>query len=245
MRCPPARLPASSRVSRLALLPPLLLAVGCGERESTAPPLAASVSLSVTATVEGTTGPEVRMRDPAHELVIERVALVLEGVELSGAGGDAPLEHRPFVLDVPLHGVVRSLLATAVAPGRYPAMRLRLRPPARSDPHTLPILLDHPDVEGVSVRVEGRWDGEPFTFGRPLDDVQQIALTPPLEVEGRTTNLTLSLDVGSWFRAPDGTLMDPRALEGDTPPGRAVEERIRASFAAFEDADVDGVAGGD
>lgn len=232
------------RIARSAQALLLSLAVAACSSEGTTPTRAASVSLSVVATVEGVTGPDAAARGPEHTLHIDRVGLVVGGLELAGVSGDQPLEPGPFLIEVPLDGTVRSLIAATVPPGRYAAMRLKLWPPDAADPESQGVLIDHPDVEGLSVRVEGRWDGVAFTYGRALDDVRLLALQPPVEVMGRTANVTLTLDVGSWFRSPDGTLIDP-ALAGDgTPLGAEVEERIRASFAAFEDADADGVAGG-
>lgn len=220
------------------------LATGCSS-DGTSPTRAASVSVSITAAVEGAVGPGAVARDPDHALRIDRVGLVVDGVDLDGPDGAERLERGPFLLDVPLDGGVRSLIAATVPSGRYGAMRVQLRPPLSTEPGDLGLLGSHPDLEGISVRVEGRWDEAPFVYERGLDDVRLLSLDPPVEVVGRTVNVTLTLDVGSWFRGGDGVLVDPRDALGDVPLAFEVEERIRGSFSAFEDPDADGVAGGD
>lgn len=223
---------------------PLLLAAAACSSDGTTPVRAASVSVSVGATVEGAVGPDAVARGPEHTLRIDRVGLVVSGLELAGADGDEPLEAGPFLLDVPLDGTVRSLIAATVPPGRYDAVRLELWPLNATEPADQGLLVVHPDVEGLSVRVEGRWDGAPFVYGRALGGVRLLALEPPVEVWGRTANVTLALDVGSWFRRDDGTLVNPADAGDGTPAGAEVETRILASLRAFEDADADGVAGG-
>lgn len=235
-----------SRLSRRRVAGVLLalVSVAACSSDGTTPTRAASVSLSVTATVEGAVGPDAAARGPEHTLHIDRVGLVVAELALSGVDGDESLEAGPFLLDLPLDGTVRSLVAATVPPGRYEAMQLQLWPLNASEPDDHGLLLVHPDVEGLSVRVEGRWNGEPFVYGRALDAVRRLELHPPVEVRGRTANVTLMLDVGSWFRRDDGTLVNPADAGEGSPAGASVEARIHASFQAFEDADADGVAGG-
>lgn len=223
------------------------------------PEPAASVSLSITASVggamsDGTTIPGVAFADGHHVLSLQRVTLVVGAVSLrdaavadcvapvSAVGGCEVLERGLVLLEAPLDGSVRSLVAALVRPGRYDALGLQLHAPDRNDPRDSTFLRLHGGFEGTSVRVEGLWDGEPFTFERTLDEERWVDVTPLWAESGRTVNITLRLDPSSWFRSDDGFLVDPRVASLDPVAAAAVESRIRTSIAAFEDEDVDGFA---
>ena len=226
---------------------------------SLAPEQAASVSLSITASVsgamdDGATPAGVAFADGHHLLSLQRVTLVVGAVTLREAGvedcvagadpvpGCALLERGPVLLEAPLDGSVRSLVAALVRPGSYDALGLTIHAPDRTDARDSTFLQRHDDFEGISVRVEGLWDGEPFIFERTLDEERWVDVTPFRVESGRTANITLRLDPSSWFRSESGLLVDPRAASLDPEAAAAVESRIRTSIAAFEDDDVDGIA---
>ncbi len=233
----------------------LIVSVGvtaCSEG-GTGPALVSSVSLSVTARSAGPDG--AVFNDGIHELILLRTALVVRGVALSRAGGAAcsaggatssgcqPLEERPFLLDIPLDGSVRTLVAAAVPAARYDEVRVALHVPSPDSAVDGGLLSLHPEFAGAAVRVEGTWDGEPFEFVSTLGEVWTVALRPPVDVGGRTTNLTVRLDVGEWFVATDGHLIDPRLAVPGGDVAAQIDARIRASFEAFGDPDADGMEG--
>lgn len=187
----------------------------------------------------------LQIGDGAHELVFDRITLVVAEVGLAAGQGSVVLEERVFLLEVPVGGGVRPLMASAVAPGRYDGVRIGLHAPDLDDPADHGLLSAHPELAGVSIRVEGRWDGEPFTWVRAMDELRLVSLTPPVEIWGRTANVTLQLDVASWFRDDAGGLVDPAEAVGDHPSAAGVVSRIRTSFAAFEDPDADGAPSDD
>jgi hypothetical protein len=88
----------------------------------------------------------------------------------------------------------------------------------------------------------GRYNGELFEFTQDLDEEQEVELSPPLVVEegAQPTNVTVAIDVVTWFVAPDGSLIDPRTAEDGGPNEGLVEENIRNSIEGFEDEDEDG-----
>lgn len=88
----------------------------------------------------------------------------------------------------------------------------------------------------------GRYDGESFEFMQDLDVEQEVELSPPLVVEegAQPMNVTLLIDVTTWFVAPDGSLIDPRTAGDGGPNEGLVEDNIRASIDGFEDEDEDG-----
>ena len=226
---------------------------GCAEG-SVQPERSASVSLSISASTNGASIDGETFTDGVHLLTLSRVRLVVAGVTLREDGvpacpaadspgyGCAVLEPGLVLLEAPLDGSVRSLVASLIRPGRYAALGLRLHAPSRDVPDDSAFLAIHGGFEGTAVRVEGLWDGEAFTFERTLDVERWVALSPLSVESGRTVNLTLRLDPSTWFRSEDGMLVDPRVAALDPVAGAAVESRIRTSIAAFQDEDVDGIA---
>ncbi|MEQ9568812.1 MAG: hypothetical protein RLN75_01370 [Longimicrobiales bacterium] len=233
------------RLAAVALAASVLGGTAACSDGGTSPDRAASVSVYITTAPIAADSGSASLVDGTHRLTLDRVALVVSEVGLAAGTGGQSLEDDPFLLDVPVGGGVRSLLAAAVAPGRYDGVRIGLHAPDPDDPADQAFLAAHPDLAGASVRVEGSWNGEPFTWTRALDEVRVVALEPPLDVWARTANVTLLLDVGSWFRAADGSLIDPATAMGDAPMAAVVESRIRASFAALVDPDADGTASDD
>ena len=64
---------------------------------------------------------------------------------------------------------------------------------------------------------------------------------PPLVVSDvGTTDITLFIDIGTWFRASDNMLIDPSSANAGGPNESTVENNIRNSFNSFEDEDHDG-----
>ena len=224
----------------------LLVALPACSDGGAGPEAAASVSLSVAAGVgSGSPGGLWGLSDGVHELALRAVRVVVGEVALTEGGAGEPLESGPFLMEVPGDRAVRSWVASAVPAGRYDGLRLAIHTPDVTRPADADFLAEHPTLDGVAVRIEGEWDGAPFRRDFALEDARLLLVDPPLEVRGRTANVTLHLDVASWFREPDGTLTDPVAIQPGTPEAAAVEGRIRDSFTAYEDPDADGVAGGD
>jgi hypothetical protein len=89
-------------------------------------------------------------------------------------------------------------------------------------------LTAHPDFEGISVKVVGVFtDAEgaahEFTFTSRMNVVSAINFDEPVTVGAGTTNLTIDVDVGSWFTGAAGAVIDPtnpanqRAIEQNIP----------------------------
>jgi hypothetical protein len=224
---------------------------------SAAAPSAAAASFAVSSPEPGT------FTDGVNTLVLTRVQLVLREIELKRADRDAlcrgseaedddceELELRPRLLDVPLSSGPEQTFTATVAPGSYDEIEFEIHKPeddAGDDDFDAAFLQQHPEFRRVSVRVEGSWNGEPFTFTSRLDAEQEIHLDPALVVgeDSGDTALTLFVDLTRWFATPAGSLVDPRtANEGGANEG-LVAENIRASIDAFEDRDDDGRRDGD
>ncbi len=79
----------------------------------------------------------------------------------------------------------------------------------------------------------------PWSF-RPILPGQLRSLPLVVEEGAQPTNVTLLIDVTTWFVALDGSLIDPRTAGNGGPNEGLVEDNIRASIDGFEDEDEDG-----
>jgi hypothetical protein len=196
--------------------------------------------------------------DGTHTLVLDRVEMVIKEVELkrisdddcddlSGTDHDAceAFEVGPILLDLPLDGSVAQVVASEVPPDTYDELEFDVHKPDDDTPADLQFLQQNPGFKDVSIRVEGSFDGESFVFLQDLNEERELDLIPPLVVEGGfgTVNLTLELDVSSWFRTPGSGLLDPRTANKGEVNEDLVEENIKASIRAFPDSDRDGREG--
>ncbi len=121
-------------------------------------------------------------------------------------------------------------------------MELEIHKPSSGDTSDRTFLQAHPAFAGVSIRVEGTFDGADFTFTQSLDAEKEFGLVPPLVVgpEAEPVNLTPRVDLATWFARADRSLVDPRSAGPGGPGYEVVKENIERSFHAFEDDDCDG-----
>ena len=158
-------------------------------------------------------------------------------------------EIGPVLLDLPLDGsgVAQAFEIPGVPAGTYDEVEFEIHTP-ENDPGDDQFLLDHPEFDGVSIRVTGTFDdgqgggAQPFTFESNMSQEQEMDLVPPLVVgEGSVANVTLQVDVSAWFYAADGvTLIDPATASTGQPNESVVEENIQDSLHVYEDDDMDG-----
>lgn len=200
-----------------------------------------AMAASETYTVGGTT------------LVLSRVQLVLREIELkrtedsttcsddSEGGSDdncEEIEFGPILLDLPLNGSVSQVVTVEADTGTYRELEFEVHKP-EDDGEDAAFLAQHPDFRRVSIRVEGTWNGTPFVFLSDLEVEQELDLVPPLRIEAAgNTDLTLRVDLRSWFLNSGGTaLINPAtANQGQSAEG-LVKENITRSFEAFENDD--------
>lgn len=199
------------------------------------------------------------------QIVIDQVEIVLRQVRFEGVGSSecedaasgpeaasgpgecGEFRAGPTLLDLPLGaGVVQTFSATVPA-GAYSAIQAQIHRPT-DDNGDAAFLAEHPDFDGVSIRVTGTYlkAGDavpvPFTYTTDLTSVLNIELDQPIDVAaGATLDVTLNIDLSTWFADTSaGRLVDPAlALDGQ-PLEALVEQNIRTSFHAFEDANGDG-----
>jgi hypothetical protein len=189
------------------------------------------------------------------EIVIDEVQLVLRKVRLDGAPtascpedaeGDsqcAGLRLGPTLFDLPLGEGAEPIFSAAVPVGIYGRIKFQIHRPTDAN-EDADFLADHPELEDISIRVLGSYNGAPFTFTSDLTEVEDVVFAEPVEVAvDEEVQVTLHVDVAGWFASEDGTgLVDPSQANGGAPFESLVERQIRESFRAFHDGDLDGAA---
>ena len=187
---------------------------------------------------------EVVLREIEFERAEEATGCGEDEGEVEGSEDDAceEFETGPMLLALPLDGTVSEEQMVTIGAGTYDEMEYDIHR-LGDDPLDLAFLAEpgNEGLEGVSVRVTGQWDGVDFTYTADIDVEVEMDFGEPLVIaEGQDYNITLSIDVASWFY--DGfALTDPNSALTGGPNEELVENRIEASFEGFEDNDHDGV----
>lgn len=241
-----------------------MFAAACSDSTSLSP-IAETGSVSLSFFVPQGTGGQASIGGPQGAitqdvgddvLTIDRVAMVVREIELkrqfeiceddsSGDNDDCEeFEVGPFLAELPLDGSMATTFSIVVPDGVYDELEFEIHKPDDDSVEDLDFLVDHPEFKGVSIRVEGTFNGEAFVFLQDLNEDQEMNLNPPLEVPGvdgpGPINLTLSVDVSTWFVNADGSLIDPESANHGNDLEDVVEENIENSIDAFEDDDRDG-----
>jgi len=197
-------------------------------------------------------GAPVEYTDGTNTLVISSVEMVVKEMEIkraeytsqcdSTASHDQceELESGPYLLDLPLSAGATSVVTVDVLPGTYDEFEFKVHVPS-DDAENADFLAAHPDFNGVSIRVTGTWNGASFTYETDVSAEQEMELAPPLVVtDAGTSDFTLYIDIGTWFRANDNSLIDPSSANNGGPNESVVNSNITSSFDAFEDENHDG-----
>ena len=215
-----------------------------------------SISLSVTVPQAGATQSVVSparfdlvYTDGSSTLTLTSVELVLREIELERVDDDScdstfegeddaceEFEAAPRVFPLPMDGATESVLSISDVPeGLYDELEIEVHK-ISDDPEDAGILATRPDLSDVSIRAEGDVDGTPFVFTTGVEEEFEFVLSPPIDPSAGPVNVTLAVDVESWFRATDGGILDP----SDEANRSEIENNIQQSFEAFEDSDGDG-----
>lgn len=255
----------SSYSRRSAWMPVTLLATlaACGGDPLASNGGATNLSVSFAssgALATNAAGRALLVGSMADTLVISTVQLVLNDVELQRADvsscpdtmpvrtdrdrssddrGCSRLDLGPMLLDVPLDSTGASKLAVSIPAGAYREIEFELdkvKTGSRASAAESLFVAQHPEFRDVTVRVTGTYRGAPFTFLSHVEAEVEFEFSPPLTVEsGVNDNITVSLDLGRWFRGETGALLPPT-----TENQSRIEQNIVTSFDAYGDRDRDG-----
>lgn len=223
-----------------ALIASAVIAVaGCGGSNA--------ISLSIRAGAPLTSAASRSALTLSNGIVLSRVRVVVTKVELELAktadAGPADLEEHemkagPFLIDLSgqsLDGGAPATIASAGLPaGTYKEIKFKIHKlqDSESGVSTDPAL-QAMATAGASIIVDGTIDGAAFTFSTPMDVEQELEGSYVLS---STSNLTLNVDVTSWFGGAGSARLDPRV---DTARS-GIESNIQHSFKAFRDDNKDG-----
>jgi hypothetical protein len=185
-----------------------------------------------------------------HTLVITSAAVSLSRLELATvdsagcADDDHPehdddrcheLETGPTLVDLPTDNSVVSVLSLQLPAGTYRALEAKIRPVRTDDNGGSAFLTAHPEFANASVRVEGTFDGTPFTYTGSPNASLELRFDPPITVGSTATTVTVHVSIDRWFANGSGNLVDPATANAGGANEQLVRDNVRRSFHAFED----------
>jgi len=130
-----------------------------------------------------------------------------------------PIRVDPVQVNLPLDGTTKVILDALVPAGSYLGLRAKLE-----------------SVNVVGVFTDAGGTDHAFTFTSDAHAGVSVNFAAPIMVDAGTSNLTINVDVSSWFKDASGAILDPTNVANQ----ESIEHAIRASFHAFEDDNHDG-----
>ena len=168
------------------------------------------------------------------ELTRARIAVRRLRVERHDRQSEIEISQGPLLLDASgdaLAGALLQLVTGSVPAGTYDKLKIDIHSVAAAPAGPFDDLVKR----GASILLEGTVDGQPFTFASALE--AELEHEGTFALGSAASNITLNVDVSRWFKAADGSRLDPR----DSASQAGIAANLRASFSAFEDDDEDGV----
>jgi hypothetical protein len=213
---------------------------------------AAATSNGVQASITSAPG-QLTVSLGEDEIVFNQIQLVLRKIRLDGGPtascpedgeGDSQcgdIRLGPVLFDLPLAAEAEPTLTALVPVGTYDGFKFQLHRPSNATSDA-DLVAEHPEMEDISIRAVGTYNGTSFTFSSDLTDVEDVSLPQSVEVsEQGELPLTLFVDAAGWFANASGTgLIDPTQANDGGSYEAEVEQNIRESFRAFRDGDADG-----
>ncbi|MEP6572338.1 MAG: hypothetical protein ABJD11_06565 [Gemmatimonadota bacterium] len=187
-------------------------------------------------------------------LVIDTVRLVLRKIELERVAGsgvcdsssfeghaDDHADHceevkaGPLAIDLPLGAGASQQFTVALDTGTYDQLHVRIHE-LENKASDQALLATHPELAGASMMVTGSFNGTPFVYTNAISADMESALVPPVTVGASgTADLTLLVDISTWFSNGGTALVDPSTANAGGANEQLVRNNIRNSFKAFED----------
>lgn len=244
-----------------------LAACGDSTAPAGAPPVSLSFAAKSTAPVfsrqSSGARPDIVITVGSGSLTITRAQLVFRDVKLEGiattscvgdddgpdgdvsssskAGDDDCNEVKlgPMLVDLPLSGAPETAATIGLPQGSYREIKLKVHAPESGSSRDVGFLAANPSFAGVSVRVEGTYNGQPFVYTSNVEAEAEMEFSTPFVVAGGT-NLTIAVNLNGWFRDSSGNLIDPATAASGGANEATVENNIKASFDAYRDDNRDG-----
>ena len=189
-------------------------------------------------------------------VIVRSAALVVRKVELKrveatqcdavvGNSDCEEFETGPTLATLPLGSTATETVISVDAPaGMYDRLEFEIHKPEA--PEDASFIASNPLFDGVSIRVTGTYSQagtrSDFTFMSDLNAQQEAQLPTPLTVSaGQAANVTLRVDIASWFlNAAGSALVNPASANKGQANENVVRDRIQASIEAFRDDNHDG-----
>jgi len=152
----------------------------------------------------------------------------------------AAIRVGPYLVDVPVSGADGARVAVEVPAGTYSSIRLWLHKVTSSDSADVAFRQANPDFRDISLRLEGTFNGTPFTFVNDVNAKLTVPLAEPLVVGTGGDDVTVTIDLSTWFLRSSGGLYSPAAANTPGQVRAQVQNNIRSAFRAFKDKNKDG-----
>lgn len=233
--------------------------VGVGFRLATTPTVSASVSGSSngsTPVVAAATTAGFSIKSGTDEIVITKAQVVVKNVKLKSVAAtcasrdddddkddddDCPsIRVGPFLVNVPVNGTDGGRVSVGVPAGTYSAIRFDIHKVTSGDSADRVFRQENPDFRDISVRLEGTYNTRPFIFTHDVNAKLDVPLTKPAEIGTNGDNVTVTLDMSTWFTKPGTGLYNPSEANVAGFVRAKIQNNIRASFRAFRDKNRDG-----
>ena len=239
--------------SLLKVAAPLLVvgAMACGNTSSpNSRPVSVSFSSQAPTTVGAALG-DITVTAGTNTLVMTKAQVVVRRIKLEQSAtttcmdddnkGDddcAETTIGPVLVDLPLTANTVTSVDASIPPGTYRKIDFRIHKPT-SDPADAAFVTANPNFASSSIRVEGTFNGTAFVFTSALSEKEELEFNPPIVVDATNKNITVQINVSSWFK--NGTaVIDPATANPGQPNENVVRNNIRASLRALEDDDKKG-----
>lgn len=217
------------------------VAVSFATQSPTSPaPLVAGAARAPGAVTVGAATELTSVEVVLREIELKRADVVDCNVQPEPEGCEE-IAIGPVLVDLPLTAGAAQRFAIDLIPGTYSRIDFEVHK-VSGDPEDDLFRQQHPDFADISIRAMGIYNGQAFTFETDLDVEQELNLVPNLVVtgEGASANVTIFVDVSTWFRDASGQEVDPAEGNKGGQFESIVKENIKQSFKAFEDDDGDG-----
>ena len=152
----------------------------------------------------------------------------------------AEIRAGPFLVNVPVNGADGARVAVAVPAGTYTSIRLWLHKVTGGDSADVAFRQANPDFRDISLRLEGTFNGTPFKFVNDVNAKLTVPLTKPLVIATGGADVTVAIDLSTWFLRSSGGLYSPTAANTPGQVRAQVQNNIRNAFRAFTDKNKDG-----
>jgi hypothetical protein len=185
-----------------------------------------------------------------NTVVITKAQLVIRKMELKqNAATTCPdddqshadcdeLKLGPMLVDLPLTATASTAITAAVPEGTYNEIEFQIHRPTNNTSDAT-FAAANPNFANASIRVEGTYNGSAFVFTSQISQSMELEFNPPVVINADNKNVTIALDINSWFKV-NGAVINPTTANPGQPNEQAVSQNIKASLHAFEDDDRNG-----